>query len=101
MRKKAFQGRVQETQANGELHIRRQEEKPIDEEARKVNAELRVSEQLAVVLIESAVAEGLADACRAKGARPLQSVSAAPHPSVDLHPVSCWRSFRIMSPMSR
>jgi len=33
----------------------------------KVNAELRVSEQLAVVLIESAVAEEFADACRAKG----------------------------------
>ncbi len=67
MRKKAFQGRVPENQANGELHIRRQEEKPIDEEAWQVNAELRVSEQLAVVLIESAVAEEFADARRAKG----------------------------------
>jgi len=67
VRKKAFQGRVQDTQANGELHIRRQEEKPIDEEAWQVNAELRVSEQLAVVLIESAVAEEFADARRAKG----------------------------------
>ena len=65
MRKKPFQGRLQETQANDELDMRRQEEKPIDEEAWKVNAELRVSEQLAVVLLESAVAEEFADACRA------------------------------------
>jgi hypothetical protein len=65
VRKKAFQGRVQETQANGELHIRRQEEKPVDEEAWQVNAELRVSEQLTLVMKESAVAEEFADACRA------------------------------------
>jgi len=65
VRKKAFQGRVQETQANGELHIRRQEEKPVDEEAWQVNAELWISEQLAVVMKESAVAEEFADACRA------------------------------------
>jgi len=55
VRKKAFQGRVQEIQANGEFHIRRQEEKPIDEEAWQVNTELRVSEQLAVVMKDSAI----------------------------------------------
>src|SRR6266851_7903892 len=62
---RSIHGRVQETQANGELHMRRQEEKPVDEEAWQVNAELRVSEQLAVVSNGSAVAEEFADACRA------------------------------------